>query len=405
MDVLVLGAGYAGLTLTRLLEREVPEDVDITLVDESPDHLIQHELHRVIRRPVVADEITIPLADAVDRATVRTAHVEGVDTDDRIVHLESTDEPLEYDVCAICLGAETAFHGLESVREQALPLKRLHHAKAIRERTLESLERYHEGETAHFVVGGAGLSGIQVAGELAALLEEDGIDLEATDQASVTLLEQFDTVAPSFPPEFQRAVTDALEGQGVEVRPNAAVVGADDASVTLERPGNQGNSETLPADVLVWTGGIRGSSALDGERPVVKRDLRLTDRTFVVGDAARVVDTDGEAVPASAQSAVREARTVAENVTRLVDYEREGGVFEPRLEGFRFESSGWLVSVGDDAVAQVGPSVFTGNAAKALKTTVGVGYLSSVGAIREAVDLVQRELVADADRDDACSRS
>ncbi|MFP9191750.1 NAD(P)/FAD-dependent oxidoreductase [Natronosalvus vescus] len=404
MDVLVLGAGYAGLTLTRLLEREIPDDVDITLVDESPAHLIQHELHRAIRRPDVADEITIPLADAVDRAAVRTARVESVDTDDRSVHLESTDETLEYDVCAICLGAETAFHGLETVREHAIPLKRLHHAEMIRERTLESLERYHAGETAHLVVGGAGLSGIQVAGELAAVLEEDGIDLASTDRASVTLLEQFDTVAPSFPPEFQRAVTDTLEGQGVTLRPNATVIGADARSVTVELSGDGRQSETLPADVLVWTGGIRGPAALDGERPVVRRDLRLEDRTFVVGDAARVVDTHGEAVPASAQSAVREARAVAENVARLVDYEREGGLFEPRLEGFRFESPGWLVSVGDDAVAQVGPSVFTGNAAKALKTTVGVGYLSSVGAIREAVDLVQREFVEDAERGDSSSR-
>ena len=53
---------------------------------------------------------------------------------------------------------------------------------------------------------------------------------------------------------------------------------------------------------------------------------------------------------------------------------------------------GWLVSVGDDAVAKVGPSVLTGRAALALKTTVGAGYLGTVGAVQNAVDLVSEEL-------------
>jgi NADH dehydrogenase len=39
--------------------------------------------------------------------------------------------------------------------------------------------------------------------------------------------------------------------------------------------------------------------------------------------------------------------------------------------------------------------VFTGTAALALKATVGGGYLSSVGAVRNAVDLVNRELGID----------
>ncbi|PSQ49449.1 NADH dehydrogenase FAD-containing subunit, partial [Halobacteriales archaeon SW_6_65_15] len=75
-------------------------------------------------------------------------------------------------------------------------------------------------------------------------------------------------------------------------------------------------------DQFVWTGGIRGPAALDGERPAVKNTLRL----------------------------------------------------------------------GDGTVAQLGPTVLTGRAAKTLKTTVGAGYLSSVGALRNAADLVSEEL-------------
>jgi NADH dehydrogenase len=55
---------------------------------------------------------------------------------------------------------------------------------------------------------------------------------------------------------------------------------------------------------------------------------------------------------------------------------------------------GWIVSVGDGAIAQVGPKVVTGTAAKALKASVGAGYLSSVRAIRQATELVGEELNA-----------
>jgi NADH dehydrogenase len=232
------------------------------------------------------------------------------------------------------------------------------------------------------------LSGVQVAGELAALASEEG----AEERVDIVLLEQLDTVAPNFPENFQRAVTDALTERGVEIRTGTTVtaVGADD--ITTE---SDGHETTLAYDQLVWTGGIAGTHAMDDDRPVVRRDLRLTDSTFVVGDAGKVVDADGQPVPASASAAIREASTAAANIGKLVEHDRSGeGGFAPRLDAYRFDVPGWIVSVGDGAVAQVGPSVVTGGAAKAMKATVGAGHLGSVGAIRQAVDLVEEELQA-----------
>lgn len=375
MRVVVLGAGYAGLTLARRLESRLPATADLVVVDESDDHLVQHELHRVIRHPAVEDAITVPLRDALDRATIRTARVETVDREARRVHL--SDGTLDYDYAAVCLGAETAFYDLPGVDEHGIPLKRLDHAHRVRDVVLDACDA--DGRV---VVGGAGLSGVQVAGEIAALAEERGADLD------VTLLERLDSVAPAFPEAFQSAVRDALESAGVAVDTNACVTGATADAVELD-------SRTVPYDAFVWTGGIRGPDALEGDRPIVRGDCKLDDRTFAVGDAARVVDADGEAVPASAAAAIREARTVATNVDRLVRWELEGGAddeFPPKLDPFRFDAPGWIASVGDDAVATVGPKVFTGATARTMKATVGAGHLSSIGAISRAVDLVQEEL-------------
>lgn len=366
MRIVVCGAGYAGVTLAKRLEKAL-SDGEIVLVDRDPYHLIQHELHRVIRKPDLADVISLPLESLFERVEVVRAEIEEVDRDERVVRCAGRE--IAYDYAAVCLGAETNYYDLPGVEEHSIPLKRLEHAERIRERVEDG---------SRVVVGGAGLSGVQVAGELAAMDRD----------CSITLLEQFDSVAPNFPANFQAAVHEELTERGVDVRTGTAVERATDEAIETA------GGEPIPYGTFVWTGGIRGPTAFGGERPAVRSDLRLDSRTFVVGDTARVVDDDGEAVPASAQAAIREARVVARSLAAMVEGGSDGG-FGPRPERFSFDSPGWLVSVGDGAVAQVGPTVVRGRAALTLKASVGAGYLSSIGVVRNAVDLVNEELRGD----------
>jgi len=378
MHVAVLGAGYAGVSLARTLERSLPPDVDITVVDERETHVVQHLIHRLVRYPALVEELTLPIADLFDRADHRRARVTDLDPDAGEVTLD--DGTLAYDLGAVCLGAGTAYYGLPGVEEHATPLKRPSHAERVRADFLEVCE---SGGRA--VVVGAGLSGIQVAGELADLAREEGADVE------VRVLERLETVAPSFPENFQWAVAEELADRDVRVETGRTVEAVDADAVALE------SGEDLAYDQLVWTGGITGRGAIGGERPRVRADLRLGERTFAVGDAAQVVDANGEPAPASAQTAVRQADVAAENIERLVESRHDGDAFRPRLERYRYDELGWLVSVGDGTVAQVGPTVVRGPAAKALKTTVGAGYLASVGAIRTASELVWEEVGAKPD--------
>ena len=376
MHVAVLGAGYAGIALARTLERTLPDDVAITVVDERETHLVQHLIHRIVRHPSLTEELTIPIADLLDRADHRQARVTDLDPDAGEATLE--DGTLSYDVGAVCLGARTAYYGLPGVEDNATPLKRPRHAECIRANFLDVCDASGQA-----VVVGAGLSGIQVAGELTELAREEAADVD------VRLLEQRGTVAPNFPEGFQRAVADELEARGVRVETGRTVESVDGERVELA------GGDGVAYDQLVWTGGIAGGEALGGNRPQVRADLRLGERTFAVGDAARVVDADGQPAPASAQTAVRQADVAATNIDRLVDHHRRGGSdFEPRLEAYRYDELGWLVSVGDGTVAQVGPTVVRGATAKALKTTVGAGYIASVGAIRNASEFAWEEVGA-----------
>ncbi|WP_436934450.1 NAD(P)/FAD-dependent oxidoreductase [Halovenus marina] len=370
MHVAVLGAGYAGVSLVQQLESSLPDETELTLVDERDIHLVQHLLHRLIRKPHLEERITIPIDDLLTRAQFRQARVTGVDPDAGRVEL--SDGELSYDVGAVCLGAQTAFYGLPGVTEHATPLKRVEHARQIRT-GFEAVQT--EGGRA--VVCGAGLSGIQVAGELAELARE------AETNPSVVLLEQKSDIAPSFPAQFQDAVREELLDRGVEIRTDTSVSGADEAALEL-------GADRLAYDQLIWTGGLTGQDAL-GDRPQVRATLRYGDRTFAVGDAARVIDADGNQTPATAQTAVRQASVAATNIERLSRHQEKSEGFEPQLKRYRYRPLGWLVSVGDGSVAQVGPSVVRGRAAEALKTTVGAGYLTSVGAVRDAAQYVRGE--------------
>lgn len=367
MKVAVLGAGYAGLALARALENRLPAADDIVVVDERAAHLIQHKLHRVIRSPDVAADLEVPLEAVLDRATHQQERVEAIDPDAGRVEL--AEGTLEYDVGAVALGARTDFHGIAGVAEHGTPLKRITHAERIRAEALEVID----AGGGRIVVGGAGLSGVQAAGELAAL----AADQDAAEDLGVVLLEQVDRVAPTFPERFGRAIHAALRDRGVAVETDRPVIDANAEAVELA------DGSRIGQDALVWTGGIVGGSALGGERPEVAARLRLGRRTLGLGDAVRVIDADGTAVPASAQTAIGQANIAATNLARLADHRREGGRgFKPALATYRHDPSGWLVTVGDATVAMVGPTVLTGTAARALKAGIGERYRRSIGADR-----------------------
>jgi NADH dehydrogenase len=372
MHVAVLGAGYAGLAAVRQLEASLGDDVEITLVDERETHLVQHLVHRAVREPSLSDRLTIPLSDLLTRATHRQARVTGIDPDRGEVQLANGS--LSCDAAVVSLGARTAFYGLPGVEAHATPLKRLEHAARIRE---EFTGVPVDGRA---VVCGAGLSGIQVAGELAAL----GRDRE--EPPEVVLLEQQDSVAPGFPEPFQRAVAEELADRDVTVRTGMTVTAAEADAVAFD------DGERLAYDQLIWTGGITGGDSLAGDRPQVPATLRLGDRAFGAGDAVRVVDAHGQLAPASAQTAVRQAGVAATNVERLVAHHRvDDDGFEPRLDRYRYDGLGWVVSVGDGTVAQVGGSVLRGSAARAVKTTVAAGYLGQLGAVESAAAYVREQ--------------
>ncbi|MFW5918092.1 MAG: NADH dehydrogenase FAD-containing subunit, partial [Haloferacaceae archaeon] len=64
-----------------------------------------------------------------------------------------------------------------------------------------------------------------------------------------------------------------------------------------------------------------------------------------------------------------------------------------------------LISVGDGAVAQLGPEVFTGPPANLVKRSVGISYLAEHGSLRNALTALRNEVDSERELFDHLRRS
>jgi NADH dehydrogenase len=337
--VVVLGAGYAGAGAVSKLEAELGADAELVWVSETDYHLVLHEAHRVIRDPSVRDKITIPVDDIKSRST-EFVHdsVEDIDTDDRVVEL-ADGEDVDYDYLVVGIGSETATYGIDGMAEHPLTLKSLDDALEIHEQVKEAARDATREDPAQVVVGGAGLSGIQSAGEIAEFRDRHNAPID------VTLVEALPEIFPPGDSEIQGALRHRLDDAGVNILTDDPITAATEDSLEFdERDG-------IDYDVFLWTGGVTGPSELaevdiDAEHNRLQAESTLQtddERVFAVGDCSMISQGTDEAAPPTAQAAWQAADVAAENVKCAIDGRP--------LETWTYDDQGTLVSVGETAIA------------------------------------------------------
>jgi len=380
-NVAVLGAGYAGAGAVKALQQRAGPEVSITWVADVDYHLVLHESHRIIRDPAVQEKIKIPVQEIADTGTefIR-AEVTDVDVDAREVHL-ANDDVVDYDYCLVALGSRTAFFGIEGLEEHSLTLKSVDDALEIHDAVSAAASEATRSDPADVVVGGAGLSGIQTAAEIAEFRDDKRAPID------VHLVEGLDSIFPGNDPEVQGALRKRLEALDIDILTGEFIGEVDEDTVYI------GDDEEMDYDVLVWAGGITGRDALedanvDKEHNRVQsgQDFQTTDdRVFAIGDSALVEQPGEDPAPPTAQAAWDAAEVVGENIARAI----EG---RP-LKKWVYEDKGTVVSVGDKAVAHdvqaFGVSApvrtFGGMPAKNLKKAIGARWIADVSSVQRAI--------------------
>jgi NADH dehydrogenase len=309
--VVILGAGYAGLAAAHAIGRQASK-VALTVVDRNPYHTMETLLHEAAAH---ARQVTIPLAPLLSprRATLHAASVTRVDLDARKVHTDNG--VLRYDQLIIALGSVTNFFRIPGLREHAIELKSADDAARVHAWLTRAHQPDWEGSR-DVLVGGGGLSGVELAAELAVSATRLAAD-KGVPAARVTLIEAGPDLLPGLDEGARRHARERLEARGVNLRLGVRVTAADSTSLHLS------DGSTVPGGLIVWTGGVRAPDLVTGEhlergaagRLVVTRQLELRNYpgVFVAGDIALAVDPKGEPVPTTAQHAAQQGHLAARN--------------------------------------------------------------------------------------------
>jgi len=384
-QILILGGGYGGL-LTALTARKYfsAEEASITLVNRVPYHQIVTELHRLAVNGLDERNVALPLDKLLKNKSINVIidNVDTIDPDNKQVKLSRSGN-LGYDKLVVALGGETAFFGIPGLEENSMTLKSVEEAKRVYAHIQARLDAYAKSKDekdAAIVVGGGGLTGIELIGEIADKLHEwcaaKGIN---RDEIKLYNIEAGPTILAGFPPELLERAKASLQKRGVNLIMGVAVTEVQGTKVMLK------DGSSINTNTFVWTGGVTGNPVVancgievNRGRATVNEFLQSTSHAdvYLAGDNAVVFGPEGRPYPPSAQIAWQMGEAIGYNL-----YANYKGIPQ---KSFEFVNSGVLASLGrKDAIGTVGASQLRlkGVPASLMKEASNVRYLSHVNGL------------------------
>ena len=360
--ILILGGGFAGVETARHLESLTRrrDDVEIWLVNRENFTLFTPLLPEVCSGMLEARHCVTALRAQLKRPSswAITAEVEAIDVEGKVVTVLGGDgdlHRLHYDTLVMALGGETATFGIKGITEYAVGMKTLADAFALRNRVIEMLERADlETDEAHrraqltFVVGGAGFSGVETAGEIEDFVRrvrKRFYPKIPTDELRFHIVELKDRVLPEMPIEMGEYAARKLRDRGYEIHLGTPLREVREDGVVIGE-----EQRFIPARTVMWTGGVQPSrvvreAGIDADRAgraLVQPTMQTSHPSvWAIGDNAMIPKADDEGFHApTAQNAVREAKQLAKNILAAID----GRPHE--IRPFRYRVIGTLASIG-----------------------------------------------------------
>jgi NADH dehydrogenase len=321
---LVLGGGFAGSYVARLLKRN-----GATIVSLENFMLYTPLLPEAASGTLEPRHVVVPLREMCPHAELVLGRVTSHDRGGKTVVVDSLAGQLEihYERLVVALGATTRTLPIPGLAEHGAGFKDLADAIALRNHVLLQLERasIHPDDASElgFVFVGAGYAGVEALGELNDMTQaalRSYPTLRGIPQRWV-LVDAAPKILPEIPRGLGRYAARRLERRGIEIHVGTTLESYDGAEAVLA------DGARIPARTLVWTAGVRASPLLPDlglpldERGRVRVDETLrvegTDDVWALGDCAAVknVKTPGVVDPPTCQHALRQARRLAKNLT------------------------------------------------------------------------------------------
>jgi NADH dehydrogenase len=356
--IVIVGAGFAGLTLVRKL---VGTGYQIVLIDRNNYHQFQPLFYQVAMAGLEPSSISFPLRKMFRKTPqmyIRLADVQSVDTEQKRISTNSGH--VNYDILVLAVGVTTNYYGKPNLAKNVFSLKSVADALYLRNAILSDFEkslmvRDYDERQGHLdiaIVGG-GPTGVELAGALAEMrkyiLPREYTELNAKE-VDIFLIEGSARLLNTMSEKASNAAKRFLEKFGVEVKLNTLVDDFDGSILKL----NDGT--TINIKKVIWAAGVTGFS-LKGlpEKSLGPASRHRVDQfnalaqcedVYVLGDSAYMEEGEYKGHPQVAQVAIQQARRLAKNLKRA----EKGQEMLP----FHYLDKGTLATIGrNKAVADL----------------------------------------------------
>ncbi len=365
-SIVILGAGFAGISLAKELSRLMPTDrsFHIHLVNQENYFLFQPMLPEVVSCGIEPSHILSPVRHLCPNVYFQQATISGIDFKTQQITLVGTDSrrprELHYDHLVLSLGLTMDGAAVPGLAEHAFPLKTLGDAFHLRNHVLSRLEEADGEPNAEvrqailtFVTMGGGFSGVETMAALNDMVKAV-LPYYPTAQATGTrmiLIHSRESILNELEPELAQFAQEKLVARGVECRLRTTVQEITPNDVMLS------TGEHLTTRTVICTVGNAPHPLIaqlplpqDRGRIVVQATLQVKDtpNVWALGDAALVPNlAQGGWCPPTAQFAMREGRQAAQNI--------HAAIYDLPLRNFYYKGLGQMAIIGRHCgIAQIG---------------------------------------------------
>ena len=342
--VVIIGGGYAGIYALRELIKN--GDIKITLIDKHTYHNLQPEVYDLIANKSNLADVTIDLTtlcNGFEHSYLEFKNLRVTNVDFNLQKISTAEnEIIEYDYLIVAAGARTLFpkklEGLNNTDD----IKKLNRALFFKQSFEKQLFNKIEDEAkkcdkTHIAVVGAGLSGVEIAAEMAFFAKKFfKRGSFACHNLEISLISSGNSILPGFAPNMIKMSHDRLKSLDINIITNTKMESCDKEYLYLS------NGTKIRYSFIVFSGGIEASnisSKLNTEKNqknqiLVDEYLKIEkhDNVFAIGDIAQIKNSAGEIMPANVTVARASGVTAGQNVLKSIE-NKDLIKCDPKLEG------------------------------------------------------------------------
>ncbi|MDK4429057.1 NAD(P)/FAD-dependent oxidoreductase [Enterococcus faecalis] len=354
-NIVVVGAGYAGVSATKFLAKKFKKDTDvtITLIDRHSYHTMMTELHEVAGGRVEPEAIQYDLQRLFSHkknVKLVTDTVTGIDKENKVVKTLAGSYP--FDQLILGMGGEPNDFGTPGVKENGFTLwsfddavKIRHHIEATVAKAAIEPDAEVRKAMLTFVVCGSGFTGIEMVGELIDWKDRLAKDAKIDpDEITLMVVEAMPTILNMLSRNDAAKAERYLEKKNVQLLLNSPIVEVAADHIKLK------DGSEVPTHTLIWTAGVKATSdaadfgleAARGSRLVANEYMQAKGyedkNIYIIGDLVYYEETPNTPTPQIVQAAEQTGHTAAANIVADI----KGG----EKHAFKGNYQGFMVSIG-----------------------------------------------------------